>query len=155
MDKVKEEKKCEFYDDYECNAYYNIYPEPEDCQRDLCRTHKDCYYRQLKRKEQECEKLKWLIETKCESELDKENSELKAENKRLKLSERDLSRICQGFKNDIETEKSYTLKYYKTLQEIKDIVSEPCIVDENCQTCNSGCMQKDILTKINEVIGAE
>ena len=45
--------------------------------------------------------------------------------------------------------------YKQALQEIREIVSEPCIVDENCQTCNSGCMQKDILDKINEVIGAE
>lgn len=50
-----------------------------------------------------------------------ELKELKAENERLKLSERDLSKICQGFKKDIETEKSYALKYYKTLQEIKEI----------------------------------
>lgn len=51
---------------------------------------------------------------------------LKAENEWLKLSERDLSRICQDFKKEIETEKSYVLKYYKTLQEIKDIAENVC-----------------------------
>lgn len=50
--------------------------------------------------------------------------ELKAENERLKISERDLNRICQGLKKYIETEKSYTLKYHKTLQEIKQLKAE-------------------------------
>ena len=52
-------------------------------------------------------------------------TEIEVENERLKRSERDLSKICQGLKKDIEIEKSYTLKYYTTLQEIKAIAETP------------------------------
>ena len=56
--------------------------------------------------------------------------QLKAENERLKHSEKDLSRICQGFKRDIETEKSSKIKYYQTLQEIKEYLKGHKIADE-------------------------
>lgn len=47
------------------------------------------------------------------NKLEQENAELKAENERLKVSEKDLSRICQGFKKQIEEEKSLCKKYYQ------------------------------------------
>lgn len=83
--------------------------------------------------------------------------ELKAENERLKLSERDLSRICQGFKKDIETEKSYTLKYYKTLQEIKKYIAKICkeecgyVQKKRCPDCDCrfGAIL-DLITKVEE-----
>lgn len=64
------------------------------------------------------------------NKLEAKIEELKAENERLKHSEKDLSRICQGFKRDIETEKSSKIKYYKTLQEIK----------KYCEKCK-GCIE--------------
>lgn len=87
--------------------------------------------------------------------------ELKAENERLKLSERDLSRICQGFKKDIETEKTYALKYYKTLQEIKAIAEEwmkdYCYLDnfkdkEGCCICheNKDCYSYRLLKALTK-----
>lgn len=93
-------------------------------------------YKQLKRLEQENERLK-----EKKQELSIEIVSLTSKLFTLEKSSKDLS---QGIN-----------KLYQTLQEIRELVSEPCIVDENCQTCNSGCMQKDILDKINEVIGAE
>lgn len=93
-----------------------------------------------------------LQEKKC-IELEQENAELKAENDRLKLSERDLSRICQGFKKDIETEKSYTLKYYKTLQEIKYLAEskvKPNLVKRMNGTAMYGISKIIELTKAEE-----
>lgn len=161
-----------------CNAYQEDCSERENChykqlQRlkhqyadvlKLAKENADSNEYCLQELEQENKKLKRLLETKCESELDKENSELKAENERLKARLRPLEdsyfkglssiEIAELAKKSIRvTAENRKLEY--ALQEIKDIVSEPCIVDENCQTCNSGCMQKDILAKINKVIGAE
>lgn len=80
--------------------------------------------------------------------LEQENERLKEEITKLSDPRYQISKVNEGYYNRMNT-------YKQALQEIREIVSEPCIVDENCQTCNSGCMQKDILTKINEVIGAE
>lgn len=133
MDKVKEETKCEFYNNYECNAYYDIYPEPEDCQRDLCRTHEDCYYRQLKRLQTENEELRQIRKDTTDIQqpyvimyrnLKKELHNLQAENEQLK----------------------------QTLQEIKEIAEK----DFRHTAWEEYARQlKEIITKINEVIGAE
>lgn len=45
--------ECEFYNNYECNAYRHEYCEPEDNTKDMCKWHKNCYFKQLKRLEQE------------------------------------------------------------------------------------------------------
>lgn len=44
---------------HQCNAELNI----DSGYKYYCKNY-NCYYKQLKRKEQECEKLKWLLETK-------------------------------------------------------------------------------------------
>ena len=86
---------------------------------------------------------------------------LAEENERLKQSERDLSRICQGLKKDIETEKSYTLKYHTTLQEIKEIAERQmrscsCMLDDyksGCKECESKYAREiaiEILQKISD-----
>lgn len=41
----------------------------------------------------------------------------------------------------------------QVLEEIREIVNEPCIEDEDCETCDSNCMSKEIKAKINECIG--
>lgn len=113
-----------------------------------CKGWDNCYYKQLQKlKHQYADVLKLAKENADSNEFCLQ--ELEAENERLKLSERDLSRICQGFKKDIETEKSSKLKYYKTLQEIKDIAKE--ISREKVHNPDIDT----IIDKINEVIGTE
>lgn len=110
--------------------------------------------------EQENEILKEKLQISQNS--DKKTIEIIKENERLKEENNDLCKALKDKEFDRLIQSERKLKnlkqannYKQALQEIREIVSEPCIVDENCQTCNSGCMQKDILTKINEVIGAE
>ena len=50
---------CKHYDDLDCYAQRDNCGYPLDC-----KDHPNCYYKQLKRKEQECERLKEAIKTK-------------------------------------------------------------------------------------------
>lgn len=72
--------------------------------------------------------------------------ELDLQEKRLKKQEAE----NKMYKKDLESEVLLKAKYYLTLQEIKEIVSEPCLDDENCITCNSNCSNKDILKLIKK-----
>lgn len=140
--------------------------------------YKNCYYKQLKRKEQECEKLnnQYCLSTILKiNELEQENERLKANKGRCafkcldntfcpeadkKITELELSR--DSYKVNYETAKKYREKAEKALQEIRDIINAPC---DNCKynkdgiTCSiSDCGEgklKIIENKINEVIGAE
>jgi len=124
-----------------CNAYQ------EDCSE-----RENCHYKQLQRlKHQYADVLKLAKENADSNEFCLQ--ELEQENERLK---NDLNEAYEHYNfkriyNEVINAENF--KYKQALREIRDIVSEPCIVDENCQTCNSGCMQKDIIAKINEVIG--
>lgn len=89
---------------------------------------------QINRLEQENAELKARTQI-LSDELDKYKSVVfkqLEEIERLKLSERDLSKICQG------------LKYYKTLQEIKKIA------EENKATAQYGGICKSILDLITK-----
>lgn len=79
----------------------------------------------------------------CLERLQKENAELKAENERLKRENNIITGIYNSASNRFD-------KIYQTLQEIKAIVTEPCIDSENCLTCKSNCMNKDILDLITK-----
>lgn len=109
----------------------------------------------LQELEQENERIKrdFLKQNQWLQDQKEEIDELKAENERLKEEvehyRKEAYRLADGL-NNIE---NLAFTYKQALQKIRVIVSEPCIVDENCQTCKSNCMQKDILDKINEVIG--
>lgn len=128
-----------------------------------CKGWDNCYYKQLQRlKHQYADVLKLAKENADSNEYCLQ--ELEQENKRLIARLRPLEDSYFNGLSSIEiaelAKKSIRItaenrKLEDALQEIRDIISEPCIVDENCQTCNSGCMQKDILDKINSVIGAE
>ena len=128
---------CEFFD-YECSAYRQEYWESEDNTKDMCSSHPNCYFKQLKRLEQE-------------------NKELKA-----------YKDINEDFKKawDELNEKYKQLR--SALEEIMEIAKfaqclpcgsgnlEDCL---NCddETTNNGqfCMEKrieEIKTKINEVL---
>lgn len=49
--------ECEHYEDLNCFAYRDSCGYPLDC-----KDNPSCYYKQLKRKEQECEELKKIIQ---------------------------------------------------------------------------------------------
>lgn len=76
-------------------------------------------------------------------ELEKENAELKA-----LIAQRDKSITAQT--EIILNLKAENAKLKSCLQEIKAIVTEPCIDSENCLTCKSNCMNKDILDLITK-----
>lgn len=79
---------------------------------------------------------------------------LKAENKELKkecmqmVDENYASTDCR----ELEKLKAKNEKYKQALEEVREIANEPCIDDEDCETCNENCMSKDIINKINEVL---
>ena len=82
-----------------------------------------CYFKRCKRLEQENKELK--------EKLDKEEYNACCE--------------CTNIQNQND-------EYRSALEEIREIVNEPCIEDEDCETCDSDCMCKEILDKINEVL---
>ena len=105
----------------------------------------NCYYKQLKRKEQECEELKdELLTTKCMvttqgmqyGRLYEQLDQLKAENEELKNFHINLV----GVK---ECEIKELLKLKQTLAEIKEIAEEKAKVND--------WLALEILQKINEV----
>lgn len=88
----------------------------------------DCYFKQLARKTQECEELKEKLRIK-----DNENSNL---NKKYRQEQNE--KRC----------------YRKALEEIEEIVNEPCTDSQSdCKSCNFSCEHKDILDIINKAKG--
>ena len=69
---------------------------------------------------------------------------LTEENERLK--KRQITK--NGFICDCEQ----NVKYRQALEEIQKMFSEPCIEGENCFTCNSNCLNKDVLNITSEVL---
>ena len=92
-----------------------------------CEMWKDCPYKQLQRLKEENDGLK--------SQLDFEI-----------MNKETLIYNCEKFREG-------NIKFKQALEEIKEIANEPCIDDEDCETCNENCMSKDIINKINEVLG--
>ena len=117
----------------------------------LCKYNPNCYYKQLKRKEQECEELKEKVkkygeineqETKDYAELKAENEELKKIINEAKNSKLDLKSFLVG--EAIQNEYEQQLDQLKqTLAEIKEIAEKRNYLDYN------ECLD-DILQKISE-----
>lgn len=147
--------KCEFYINSK-NLEYNCKQTPQSY---FCKNNPDCYYKQLKTKEQECEELK------------KDNSTLKdilsypkytnenAYNELLKLSKAELIKnlieshqhgesITQVVYRSISEENT---KYKQTLAEIKDLLLKtPTDSQKHCVNAKGA-----ILLRIREVIPNE
>ena len=142
---------CDFYIDSK-NLEFNCKQTPQSY---FCKNQPNCYYKQLKHKEQECERLKEdreLWKSNFEGmvgaieELSHQLDQLKAEN--------DL------YKNAHKTEQDRRRSYENALAEIKEIAEpfcetcqkfEPEKKDRNniyCRFCNYG----KILQKISEVL---
>ena len=137
--------KCIYFqqedDEYTCGA--------EECNGAIvaCRACDNCYYKQLKRKEQECEfsnlRIIQLQETLSQYETDLSTKDCivetcKAQYKELK-AENDLFRTCH------DNEQAKRRKYEQTLAEIKEIAKDESYIgfwDEQIS---------EILQKISEV----
>ena len=105
---------CEFYCRYtdNCLDYKHWYDKP------LCKNLPDCHYKQLKRKEQECERLK----NERTVDLVKQLDQLKAENERLEAHSATLDAV-------IETGRIQYKALKQTLTEIKEIAKNGCYDD--------------------------
>lgn len=169
MDKVIIDKVdvsgCEFYiadDKYSCDL--SFINKEELCN---CDNINDCYYKQLKRLEQENEKLKSNIYpqtnyTTQQFYTKEEYEKLEQENERLKdeLRVAQMNRMTMFETLDIVTEKD---TYKQALQEIREYIGTCCHrFSENhknlcfgCEYDKEVCDYSIILTKINEVIGAK
>ena len=154
-----------------------------------CKGWPNCYFKQLKRKEQECEKLNnkiidmnSIIEDAAINLGNKDFTlydlpfaikKLRQECETLKAEEKYLKQCCQkageelakhSFEYDgkeknlvvqaIELNEKYE-KLKKALEEIEEIVNEPCVGDaqEDCKHCDNWCEHKDILDIINKAKG--
>lgn len=102
----------------------------------------DCYYKQLKRKEQECEEKQKTAQDAI-SKLCTEKSALYNELDKLKR-DNDLFRTC----HDNEQEKRR--KYEQTLTEIKEIAETISLPMGTGKSCNRVILAKQILQKISE-----
>ena len=130
--------KCKYFDcdSKECKAEYYVRHGYEIVEYDSCRKNKNCDFKQLKRKEQEYDKLK-------------------AENEEL----RNFHINLVGVK---ECDIRELLKLKQTLTEIKEIAEKSCCLQptsdceeyENCKECsrtNDDETVKQLLQKISEV----
>ena len=117
---------CKFYntDDETCRELNGKYDIVEDCIFDKC-MYFNCYYKQLKRKEQECEELKEkIVKNKCE-EIGKETF-LEWKIKKLHQALTDIKEMLQVI---TETNNVYPLQ--NNLNKILQKISECEVEDEN------------------------
>ena len=128
-------------DEYICKMYYN-----ENCDCDI-RT--DCHYKQLKRKEQECEELKEKLEkagsnlfltNQALNEYKKEIIKLKEENEKLTHELYGQEKIINRLIKQVDNQK-------QTLEEIREIAGE--LLQTKIPFCT---IHEKIIEKINEVI---
>ena len=135
--------ECEFYTDSK-NIEYNCKQTPQSY---FCKNKPDCYYKQLKAKEQECEELKTDNATLFDKAMEtrKENTNMQVQLYQLK-AENKLFRTC----HDNEQEKRR--KYEQTLTEIKEITKENIrIADlEGLNSVYRRGLATQILQKISE-----
>ena len=150
---------CIYYDNGKC-----LNDEIVQCN---CKNVAVCYYKEYKRKEQECEELKIYIES--NEQQVKEVETLVRDNDRLineldRLNEDRIDALKQlEFVRTLNTVKeAETIKLHKTLTEIKEITEKCCIMQtildcnnyDDCTQCgriSDGEGIQQIFQKINEV----
>ena len=164
---------CEFYCDGCCTELTDSYGDYID----KCTEYNNCYYKQLKRKEQECERLKEKLNPKLKNAhctyfegqtgLCKAKEFTKCNPVNCKLYTIDeLSTIVElqqqldqlkaeneGLKKNYFTVIQQRNKAEQTLTEIKELIqSEYCIVIGSCEICDEvrDCINGKILQKISE-----
>ena len=108
-----------------------------------CEYHKDCYYKQLKEKEKECEELEKLYKelqddmlacNKCRAtiKLQQQLDQLKADNDELQEEKQGLIKDWEEKKNLAYEIACENEKLKQTLTEIKEIVRQEIV----CDDCN-------------------
>ena len=116
-----------------------------------CEDDKNCYYKQLKKLEQETECLKSQIDFEAQK-----NEVLLQENEKLKARVKEISEKMSFLNADRCSE---IIRYKQVLEEIRDVLNT-CLEFKNCEKCffYTRCnkdLEGFVLNKINEVIGAE
>lgn len=148
--------ECKYYNEYcEDNNIYGCV---------LCADISNCYFKQLKRKEQECEKKSWEIGNlgyKIKNQRREINERLKQIEK-LKHKEQECEELNSDnryFVNKIISLESLTDKYELAFKEIEKIIDNGTA---DTQTNNAKWLQQYYLTRfweisniINEVMGGE
>lgn len=163
-------------------APYNGYDEETKCNPSCCQNSPNCMFKQLKRKEQECEKLKkvnselirYLLEIFEALDIDTgqfllgRNLEFyavllataKNKIKEYKQTPKEFQDNCKGCdtcKEALNNSREYawnSLRYEQALKKIEEIVTElPCDGISSCMECNENCEHKDILNIINKAKG--
>ena len=135
---------CEFYSGGLCNIPDSI--ETFDSCMDK---NPNCYYKQLKRKEQECEELKSTNKI-----YEQGIARLKDEKKNLKKENNSLKETIDGLLSIQYKLADNCLKYSQTLEEIREIAENTISSADEicCHECDGGAINAEkILIKINEV----
>lgn len=162
---------CEFYnkDDKTCREVNGKY-DTDICEFDKCK-NSDCNYKQLKRKEQECEELKKIINEAKNSKLDFKSflvseavqNEYEQQLDQLKEENVWLQRELMQYKKDVKDLNYFAMKLKQTLSEIKEIVRQEIVCDDcdflgtyrcDSKLCTSFYLDdfcKNLLQKISEV----
>ena len=96
--------KCKYfdYDSKECKAEYYVRHGYEIVEYDSCRENPNCYYKQLKLKEQECEELKSDL-TDLSKIIDCKNGTIltfKEQLDRLKQTVAEIKEICNEYQKE-------------------------------------------------------
>ncbi len=164
-----------------CKCFYinDSHPERQECInpycKGFCKDNPNCYYKQLQRKEQECERLKLQLAHSCHDVLYKNS--LQGQLDQLKADYKQLEITCEDFKKCINKQRNAKIqlsklkeKQYKefcdmkqTLVEIKEIVEKEIVCDDcnlqgtdkcDSRLCTSFYLDdfcKSLLQKISEV----
>lgn len=147
--------ECEYYnkDDKTCREVNGNY-DTDICEFDKCE-NSNCYYKQLKSKEQECEELKKIINEAKNSKLDlkRQNEELQKENERLREEREKAKNYNLEYGQLLIKATNKNNKLSKTITEIKEIAKENIrIADlEGLNGVYRRGLATQILQKISEV----
>ncbi len=133
----------------------------------ICAENPNCYYKQLKAKEQECERLKrdyfkqneWLQEQKKElDQLKAENDELRQFLSKEPLAIQALQKSYESYQKSTKVFSDWVKDYKQLITEIKELLKDICIEEccfdwnktnkKHCGDCDCRFMQ--LLEKISE-----
>lgn len=124
----KEQIIIDGVDILDCDNYY-VEQETDQVKCDLsdeyCRENKNCFYKQLARKTQECEELK----------------------EQLKIKDNENSNLNKKYRQEQDERRSYR----KALEEIEDVIKTPCA--EDCVYYELSRCYDCIKTSILNIIG--
>lgn len=150
--------ECEFYNNYECDAYRHEYWEPQDNTKDMCKEHENCYFKQLNRLQEENKRLQMLSCVNCgEKYLSPDGAELYEKNVQLQEENEELKKQLEFSRTHKTVLDAERIKYKQALEEIKEDLEQ----DTTCESRECGCddygeclkcVKETMLDKISEVL---